>query len=54
MRARVEAQFSRIKRCLGDTLLTRRTASQVQEGRVIANLINQWNAFGQAQCVKKA
>jgi hypothetical protein len=38
LRARVEAQFSRIKRCLGDVLLTRRMASQVQEGRVIANL----------------
>ena len=54
LRARVEAQFSRIKRCLGDALLTRRMASQVQEGRVIACLINQWNAFGQARCVKKA
>ena len=53
-RARVEAQFSRIKRCIGDTLLTRRIASQTQEGRAIANLINQWNAFGQARCVKKA
>src|SRR5471032_1351280 len=52
-RARVEAQFSRIKRCIGDTLLTRRIASQTQEGRAIANLINQWNAFGQARCVKK-
>lgn len=52
LRARVEAQFSCIKRCLGDTLLTRRMASQVQEGPVIANLINQWNAFGRAQCVK--
>ena len=49
----VDAQFSRIKRCLGDALLTRRMASQVQEGRVIVNLINQWNAFGQARCVKK-
>jgi hypothetical protein len=54
LRTRVEAQFSRIKRCLGDTLLTRRIASQVQEGRIIANLINQWNAFGLARCVKKA
>ena len=53
LRARVEAQFSRIKRCIGDTLLTRRIASQTQEGRAIANLINQWNAFGQARCVKK-
>ncbi|ABE36570.1 transposase, IS4 family [Paraburkholderia xenovorans LB400] len=52
LRARVEAQFSRIKRCLGDALLTRRIASQVQEGLVIANLINQWNSFGQARCVK--
>jgi hypothetical protein len=54
LRARVEAQFSRIKRCIGDTLLTRRIASQTQEGRAIANLINQWNAFGQARCAKKA
>jgi hypothetical protein len=54
LRDRVEAQLSRIKRCLGDTLLTRRMASQVQEGRVIANLVNQRNAFGQARCIKKS
>jgi Transposase DDE domain len=53
-RSRVEAMFSRIKRCIGDTLKTRRDASQVQEGRAIAILINLWNSFGQAHCVKTA
>jgi hypothetical protein len=37
-----------------NALLTRRVASQGQKGRVIANLINQWNAFGQARCVKRS
>jgi len=44
LHARVEAQFSRIKRCIGDTLLTRRRASQVQEGRAMACLINRAGA----------
>lgn len=54
LRSRVEAMFSRIKRCIGETLKTRRETSQIQEGKAIANLINQWNAFGMAHCVKKA
>jgi hypothetical protein len=52
LRALVEAQISRIKRCIGERLLTRRTASQENEGVVIANLVNQWNAFGRCICVK--
>jgi len=52
LRSRVEAMFSRIKRCVGNSLKTRRQASQVQEGRAIAILINQWNSFGQANCFK--
>src|ERR1700694_1031050 len=46
LRSRVEAQISRIKRCIGATLLTQKIASQESEGVIIANLINLWNAFG--------
>jgi hypothetical protein len=51
-RALVEAQISRIKRCIGARLLTRRLASQQREGVIIANLVNLWNSFGNAVCVK--
>ena len=51
-RARIEAQISRIKRCVGSSLLTQKPESQKQEGKVIANLINQWNAFGRCISVK--
>jgi hypothetical protein len=54
LRARVEAQISRIKRCIGSTLLTQKIASQESEGVVIANIINLWNAFGRPVCVKNA
>ena len=54
LRSRVEAMFSRIKRCVGDALKTRREQSQVQEGRAIAILINLWNSFGMAHCTKTA
>jgi hypothetical protein len=54
LRARVEAQISRIKRCIGATLLTQKIASQESEGVVIANIINLWNAFGRPVCVKNA
>jgi hypothetical protein len=54
LRARVEAQISRIKRCIGATLLTQKIASQECEGVIIANLINLWNAFGKPVCVKNA
>lgn len=52
IRSRVEAQISRIKRCIGDRLLTQRTASRKNEGVTIANLINIWNAFGQCSTTK--
>lgn len=52
LRSRVEAQISRIKRCIGATLLTQKIASQEAEGVVIANLINLWNSFGKPVHVK--
>jgi len=52
LRARVEAQISRIKRCIGATLLTQKIASQQNEGVIIANLANLWNSFGRCVCVK--
>lgn len=51
-RALIEAQISRIKRCIGARRLTRRTRSQDNEGVAIANLINRWNAFGWGVCAK--
>ncbi len=54
LRARVEAQISRIKRCIGATLLTQKIASQESQGVVIANIINLWNAFGRPVCVNNA
>lgn len=51
-RALIEAEISRIKRCVGPSLLTQKPESQKQEGKVIANLINQWNAFGRCNSVK--
>jgi len=54
LRSRVEAQISRIKRCIGATLLTQKIASQESEGVIIANIINLWNAFGKPVCVKNA
>ncbi|KVP63721.1 transposase [Burkholderia ubonensis] len=53
-RALVEAQISRIKRCIGSRLLTRRFESQQREGVIIANLVNRWNSCGTAVCVKTA
>lgn len=41
-----EEQISRIKRCIGATLLTQKIASQECEGVIIANIINLWNSFG--------
>ena len=54
LRSLVEAQISRIKRCIGSTLLTQKLASQEREGIVIANIINLWNAFGTPVSVKNA
>jgi hypothetical protein len=53
-RSLVEAQISRIKRCIGSTLLTQKIASQEREGVIIANIINLWNSFGRPVSVKKA
>ena len=54
LRARFEAQISRIKRCIGATLLTQKIASQEGEGVIIANILNLWNAFGKPVYVKNA
>lgn len=52
VRALVEAQISRIKRCIGSTFKTQKIDSQKREGIVIANIINRWNSFGKCVCVK--
>ena len=52
LRALVEAQISRIKRCIGSSLKTQKIESQEREGIVIANIINKWNSFGKCVCVK--
>lgn len=51
-RALAESQFSRIKRCIGSSLLTQKPESQQLEGKIIANIINQWNSFGRCISVK--
>lgn len=51
-RALVESQISRIKRCIGSSLLTQNTDLQKLEGVTIANIINQWNSFGSCVSVK--
>ena len=52
IRSRVEAQFSRIKRCIGDSFQTKKLESQKNEGIVIGNIINFWNSLGKCQSVK--
>ncbi|WP_421234128.1 transposase [Aeromonas jandaei] len=49
VRAKVEAQFSRLKRCLGENLKLRRDSSRRNEGIVIVNILNLWNSFVRAQ-----
>jgi hypothetical protein len=51
-RSLVEAQISRIKRCIGSTLLTRKIDSQEREGVIIANILNRWNSFGRPVAIK--
>ena len=51
-RALVEAQISRIKRCIGCSLKTQKIESQKREGIIISNLINKWNSFGKCVSVK--
>lgn len=52
LRSLVEAQISRIKRCSGSRLLTRKPESQQREGVIIASLVNLWNSFGRPVSVK--
>lgn len=52
LRALIEAQFSRIKRCIGSSLLTENDTSKKAEGIIIGNIINLWNSFGQCDSVK--
>lgn len=52
IRSKVEAQFSRIKRCIGPSLMTQKIESQKVEMVIIANIINLWNSFGMANSVK--
>lgn len=51
-RSLVEAQISRIKRCVGTSLLTQKIETQKIECKIVANIINQWNAFGKCVTVK--
>jgi hypothetical protein len=51
-RSLVEAQISRVKRCIGSTLLTRKIGSQEREGVIIANILNLWNSFGRPVSLK--
>lgn len=48
----VESQISRIKRCIGSTLLTQKTESQRIEGIIISNIIKFWNSLGKCESVK--
>lgn len=52
LRALIEAQFSRIKHCIGASLLTENDASKKAEGIIIGNIINLWSSFGQCESVK--
>jgi Transposase DDE domain len=53
-RSLVEAQISRIKRCIGSLLKTQKDEPQKREGIIIANIINRWNSFGRCVSVKIA
>lgn len=53
-RSLVEAQFSRLKRCLGDAFQTHKIDSQKNEAIIIGNILNLWNSFGQCQSVKNS
>ena len=51
-RALVEAQFSRIKRCIGSSLKTIKLESQKREAVIIGNILNLWNSFGMPITIK--
>src|SRR5262245_56089692 len=52
VRALVEAQFSRIKRCIGSSLKNIKIESQKREAIIIGNIINLWNSFAKPSTVK--
>ncbi len=52
VRSLVEAQISRIKRCIGSSLKTQRIESQKREGIIVGSIINKWNSFGKCVSVK--
>jgi hypothetical protein len=52
IRSKIEAQFSRIKRCIGSSLKTIRIDSQKREAIIIGNILNLWNSFGKPVSVK--
>ena len=52
LRSLIESQFSRIKRCIGSSLLTERKESKKVEGIIIGNIINLWNSFGRPETLK--
>ena len=52
IRAKVEAQFSRMKRCIGSSLKTIKLESQKRETIIIGNILNLWNSFGKPITVK--
>lgn len=54
MRSRVEAQFSRIKRCIGESFQTQKLESQKNEGIIIGNILNFWNSLGRCKSKKIA
>lgn len=54
LRNKAESQFSRIKRCIGDTLQTHNPKSQKIEAIVIANILNFWNALGKPIAIKSS
>jgi hypothetical protein len=54
VRAKVEVQFSRLRRCLGENLKLRRGSSRRNEGIVMVNILNLWNSFGRAQYLQTA
>lgn len=52
VRTKVEAQFSRIKRCVGSSLKTIKMESQKREAIIIGNILNLWNFFGKPITMK--
>ena len=53
-RERVEAHFSRLKRCIGPNLKTRKIESQKNEGIISGKILNYWNELGRCKTVRVA